>query len=192
MTLGSESSVERTWLYMRHTLVEGGYVGLPLAAVGVIYVYVQSRNALRRKPVSVVGGSSGGSTQQTKSSKRNARAVPARDHRAPGDKDTSYIEPSPLANQFDAASLSGPSWEVLCLVTCWVFYTAVWHFVFSNIPLSSPMPYGVHARYSPPFIVTKQLSSACGVMTGSGCSRTSLCMFYQVSLDAWHTFLSLL
>ena len=33
------------------------------------------------------------------------------------------------------------------LLTSWVIYTAVWHCVLSNIPLSSPMPFGVHARF---------------------------------------------
>lgn len=37
--------------------------------------------------------------------------------------------------------------DILCLLICWVVYVLIWHGVLSNIPLSSPMPYGVHARY---------------------------------------------
>jgi hypothetical protein len=37
--------------------------------------------------------------------------------------------------------------EVYCLLVCWIVYVIIWHGVLSNIPLSSPMPYGVHARF---------------------------------------------
>ena len=36
--------------------------------------------------------------------------------------------------------------DIICLLTCWITYVIIWHGVLSNIPLSSPMPYGVHAR----------------------------------------------
>lgn len=33
-----------------------------------------------------------------------------------------------------------------CFGVAWVFYVAFWHFVLSNLPLSSPMPFAVHSR----------------------------------------------
>lgn len=33
------------------------------------------------------------------------------------------------------------------LLSCWAFYTTIWHCVLSNLPLDSPMPFGVHARF---------------------------------------------
>lgn len=35
----------------------------------------------------------------------------------------------------------------IALFLAWLFYTLIWHAVFSNLPLSAPMPYGVHARF---------------------------------------------
>lgn len=43
--------------------------------------------------------------------------------------------------------LDGQYWSVVFLTTAWVFYVVVWNGVLSNIPLSAPMPYGVHARF---------------------------------------------
>jgi hypothetical protein len=33
------------------------------------------------------------------------------------------------------------------LIGAWCFYVGIWHFVLSNLPLHSPTPYGVHARF---------------------------------------------
>ena len=38
-------------------------------------------------------------------------------------------------------------WVLLFVVASWAFYVVVWNGVLSNIPLSAPMPYGVHARF---------------------------------------------
>jgi hypothetical protein len=41
----------------------------------------------------------------------------------------------------------GQFWSVVFLAASWLFYLLVWNGVLSNIPLSAPMPYGVHARF---------------------------------------------
>ena len=41
----------------------------------------------------------------------------------------------------------GQYWSISFLFIAWVFYIVVWNGVLSNIPLSAPMPYGVHARF---------------------------------------------
>lgn len=46
------------------------------------------------------------------------------------------------------ADPSGPSRSLAAVLAgAWVFYVAVWHSTLSNLPLDSPMPFGVHARF---------------------------------------------
>lgn len=140
ITIGSESSLQRIWLYLRHSFLEGGCIGLPLAVVAVLYIAVASSKALGRKAVTA----SHSNLKQPKAPKKTSKAATVQNNRV-GDN-ISFCDDF-LGFSSDALSASKPSWEVLCLVLCWILYTLVWHFVFSNIPLSSPMPYGVHARY---------------------------------------------
>ena len=44
-------------------------------------------------------------------------------------------------------SRKGSYWSFIFLAFSWMFYLVIWNAVLSNIPLSAPMPYGVHARF---------------------------------------------
>jgi hypothetical protein len=50
------------------------------------------------------------------------------------------------------------------VIGAWVLYTLVWHCVLSNLPLSAPTPYGVHARF------WMQPSALVSVLAGVGTS----------------------
>lgn len=46
------------------------------------------------------------------------------------------------------ADPSSPSRSLAAVLAgAWVFYVVVWHSTLSNLPLDSPMPFGVHARF---------------------------------------------
>ena len=54
---------------------------------------------------------------------------------------------APSASPAWIALRGGQYWSVMFLIASLVVYLVVWNGVLSNIPLSAPMPYGVHARF---------------------------------------------
>jgi hypothetical protein len=153
---GSEGFVERVLLYLQHSFSSGLYFNF-LAIFAVFAIFTRSplrfsslasnQKKLLRKPTERSAAATG--TGRDKSSSLTKRS---------GKKIQGKVETSPVAaaHPVDASSSSdeklistvpvSPPLEVLCLLVSWTAYVLIWHGVLSNIPLSSPMPYGVHAR----------------------------------------------
>ena len=75
-----------------------------------------------------------------------------------------------------APSRSSSSALLLALLSSWLFYTLVWHCVLSNIPLSSPMPFGVHARF--------WMQPNIFLCVGAGAGARTIVWAAQCALDA--------
>jgi hypothetical protein len=157
---GSESSLERVWLYLVHTLSQGWYLNLPLSLCGLYAIFVRTggaRAALHDKarakqraegrvnqPPTEKATEKGGTLTRRVAGKRNIKSQMDSTVAAATQGDQSETD---RAGERERALLGAPPYDVVCLVTCWVVYVALWHGILSNIPLSSPMPYGVHARF---------------------------------------------
>ena len=174
---GSESFAERVCIYLRHTMAEGLYCGLPLAGVACLVLsckYTQyaassgtrtadavSATAAAAAAAAAAAGTKGGdsikSAKQKKYTDRgSAAAVPMKSSSSPSVKGsvegtTTTTTAAAAATTADRGGRGGGGGEwvfsvCLCLFLAWLGYTLVWHGVFSNLPLNSPMPFGVHAR----------------------------------------------
>ena len=67
--------------------------------------------------------------------------------RSPGRRQQRGLPRGAKAAAKEEPPAAGKGGAALALAAAWLFYTLVWHGVLSNLPLDSPMPYGVHARF---------------------------------------------
>lgn len=122
---GSESALQRTWIYAKHTSGEMNHLVFPCALIGCIFLY-QERVILylrRSRTTNVVKG------------KR-------KDQQVSSDQTQHFNVPN-------AASSSSTSSQraVAVLALAWIGYLVIWHGLFSNLPLNAPMPFAVHSRF---------------------------------------------
>ncbi len=121
---GSETFIERVVLYVMFINSETYYMGtifLVLAVVTTLMTLIHtSSNDNTNKDVSV-----------SKDKRANNKVK---------SKETTPIAPVTVL-------VSQKYQLMIVLLSVFTFYTIAWHGVLSNLPLSSPMPYGVHARF---------------------------------------------
>lgn len=118
----TESGLQRLWLYLVHSSRESFHVGYVLAGLGIILMLIARR-------------ASGRSMHSTPSNQqpKGSRPTP----KTPKD----HVDTVPPTSSSPSLAL------LLSFLSAWVFYVLLWHCTLSNLPLSSPMPFGVHARF---------------------------------------------
>lgn len=149
---GSESSLERVYLYLLHSLSNGFYLNLPLCIIGLYsqfsrYPLIVTRKKIKSKVIK-------GSDPVSSSTDASASSTPGHEkgnkltQRGGGGKKNikKLPEAAIVAEEENPSELLVPL-EIVCLIVAWLAYVGIWHGVLSNIPLNSPMPYGVHARF---------------------------------------------
>lgn len=129
---GNETAIERIWMYAKFASTESYHAGFPLLCFGFMWLY-KEYFAVEKENLLI------------RKSKEARRRKTAADEN--------------LAEKVNHVKANAPI--IFCLVLVWVFYVLFWHIVLSNLPLSAPMPYAVHARFwMQPNIVFTVLASA--------------------------------
>ena len=170
-----EGFAERLWLYAKSCSEETNHAVYPLLAILVVTTSLQlfpapSASEKQRPPLatpsspakpaekSPSGGASGGGGSNSKKKKSRGGDYGSKDNfdailaETPGS--TSTPPPPGLgdgapksSNAATANAATGKFLLLSILVGTYMFYVLVWHGVLSNLPLSTPMPYIVHARF---------------------------------------------
>lgn len=161
--------IQRIYLYLLHILSDGYYFNLPLCFLAIISLFLYHSNFFeffslstqnkgkqqklklkveeKNNIVYSTGNHNLGSKSLKKRSKNNNNNnVIVEDETITFHHNTDNNDgDNNLFPTFDEKIKTFPG-DILCLLTSWFVYVFIWHGVLSNIPLSSPMPYGVHAR----------------------------------------------
>lgn len=126
---GSETSAQRVLYYLQHTSTESRHMLFALVVGCIFFTLVDlktdTKKILRESSIP-------GKTISSFSFKG---------------KKTEQILSIPDNNKQLSSDVHHSRICVLILVFFWLAYTAVWHCVFSNLPLHAPMPFAVHSRY---------------------------------------------
>ena len=129
---GSETFVQRVVLYLKHASQETFHLVFPLAILGIFYAWQAGQ-----QPVAAAITTTGGSTLSRKQHRNLQR----------GAREAAVAVAASQDEVYSATTGKGGGATVLVLTSAWLFYLLAWHGVLSNLPLDSPMPYGVHARF---------------------------------------------
>lgn len=121
---GSETFIERVGLYMMFINSETYYMGTIFLVLAVVTTLMASNYA---------------SSDSNVDKEDNA----SKDKRINGKVKSKEAKPI-----IPVTVLVSQKYQIMIvLLLVFAFYTITWHGVLSNLPLSSPMPYGVHARF---------------------------------------------
>jgi len=164
-----EGFAERLWLYAKHCSEETAHAVYPCLAVLVastcLQLYAGKGPLQPGAPVTPAklakksggngeisgGGSGAGEGSMHKKKSRGAGNSSGDDFDALLAElpcETSSTTPPSFTSGSSNSRQSNGNFLLLCiLVGTYSFYVLVWHGVLSNLPLSSPMPYLVHARF---------------------------------------------
>jgi len=143
----SEGFLERVFIYLQFSSKEAIHAIYPLALVAVVVAVV-----FKSSPSSSLSSSSS-------TSSRAAAAAAA----------ATAATITTIKKQNNASALA----LVSLILVSWIVYTLVWHGVLSNLPLSHPMPFAVHARFwMQPNILISVLAGA-----GAGALIQLVCVF---------------
>jgi hypothetical protein len=140
MVIGSETALQRIWIYLCHTSEESFHAVFPILALGAVALITRSGAGLAMRQVSkrVAAVGAGAKLGQNKQRTKSSANKTATEDSVLTDRKTAALQPS---------SAAVGTQLVAVVVFMWLFYTLVWHCVFSNLPLSSPMPFAVHSRF---------------------------------------------
>ncbi len=150
--VGVEGVGERLMAYVKHVNNESFYMAFPLLAIAIYYqyAYVQFPDKFVAKQV-VEHPTKQKKMKKTNTLNNSSEAI-------------THSESAPFIHRMLTSLFA-------CLLNTWLFYTLIWHGVLSNLPLSSPMPYLVHARFwMQPSIILNILV---------GCGYGMVCMLYN-------------
>jgi hypothetical protein len=148
--VGEEDWLQRILLYGKFVSKDSFYVVFPVIFVGVILLMKSSMKGHEKPHFSTIN------QQKALSGKKNKATEKKTNNNRKNEEIASSFSSSSasLATENDLnSSSSSPSSSIttfplfFLLFSLWVFYTLVWHCIFSNLPLSAPMPFGVHARF---------------------------------------------
>lgn len=159
---GSENWWERIVHYL-HFTSEQSYAHLifPIVILGsicIVYRYISMKRSLRKvehkglgnkneikTSVHIIGAVKSNVQKTKKGNKPANEAIPPKvinEMSVDEDKQKSGREIADEKQEYE---------KMFCVQVLiwgsWFYYTILWHTVFSNLPLSSPMPYEVHARF---------------------------------------------
>lgn len=131
---GSETAVERVLRFFQFTNEQ--LHSLPIVVVSIVILSVAVHLLAKRKEGT--GQSSGVPKQPIRPSKG----------KSPKRQQEKRLEESSAVPEAKPNCSSNPWLPILTLlVGNFVWYTLLWHGIFSNLPLSNPMAFGVHARF---------------------------------------------
>lgn len=135
---GSENSIMRIYLYLKHVSVESYHILLPLAAFG-IYAAMPMSSGGRIQSL--------GKKVETSDNLKGGRNLSGKKQSKPG-KFPILISPGEImickGKEYKSESQRAC---MQMLIVCWIGYVLLWHCVFSNLPLHAPMPFAVHSRF---------------------------------------------
>jgi hypothetical protein len=126
---GAEGALARIGLYLKHASQESYHTLLPLLACFFAYMwrdYSRSRISSSRPPARA---------------SKPKRADPKRDPLH--EKQAQLMQEEAVE---DSAGSAARLAARLVVAGAWAGYVLLWHGVFSNLPLDSPMPFAVHSR----------------------------------------------
>ena len=197
---GDETSLERLTLSFLHASRECYHALWPLVLIGLLKVALQiswkTHNDYKKQDDKEVKQS--GDAKKVKDDKRGKQS---KEREIPQSKISAS---SPSSSRFLVnASL------YLVILTAYLFYQIMWHFVLSNLPISvTPMAYAVHARFwmQPLMLITilaavgiatvehalSSLITSTSVYTTSGLMfqcidfSVTICLFSLICSQRWH------
>ena len=161
MIIGEESFLERLWIYLRHVHQDTYGLFLPLGLVAVAEamahtIYGYSYEIGSRVEEIAAGAEYSSSAPSAVKQRRNkggqkkggaVAGASLSEIKKVNDQFKSVSSPEDkLIGVAAGYSVRRRAQAVLWLFGAWLFYVLVWHGVLSNLPLSKPMPFAVHAR----------------------------------------------
>lgn len=138
--VGNENWLERIILYLKFMSKDTYYLVLPVVSIGVFLMIIpaNSKNLGKFQGKNIAATIAKREKTDKKGKKSKEDVIP------PPSSTTNEVEESNGVSIAATKELSTIFLIVLCL---WLYYVFIWHCIFSNLPLSAPMPYGVHARF---------------------------------------------
>lgn len=133
---GSEGFLERVWLYLIHSSNQTGHIILPMVA-SCVFFYFETVYRQKRKTTGSINSNTSKSIKTNKTPQKSKRIEALK----------SSVTVVEVTNEPIVKAEPVLSSGIMMVFCSWAFYVIIWHGILSNLPLSSPMPYGVHARF---------------------------------------------
>ncbi len=160
----TESSAMRVVLHVYHFCYESYYILPLLIIIGLYYLLYDTRfsseNSINNSSISRKNSVTKHQKNHKKKSKGNYGIKREKENNTTSEELSSPISSSSSSsssfNTINSSSMSDASEQLalyslrrcgLFYVTSYLFYTIIWHFMLSNLPLSNPVAYGVHSRF---------------------------------------------
>ena len=141
---------ERLWLYTKHCSEETNHLIYPLLCVLLLWTFMPSRvTGEVNKSTSLSHTPSAKNSTADKDTSAVRKEEHKKNRRGEESPAVPVLPPGTEKNaETTSTSTRCANWKLLYILTgTYIFYVLVWHGVLSNLPLSAPMPYIVHARF---------------------------------------------
>jgi biotin transporter BioY len=140
---GSENWYERIIHYFQFVRKENKAALIFLVViVGTALMVLSKRSFTVNKSSNVQARFASTSSQQGKNSSQKRRK-----EENSSQISTSVDSPAVAKGECERELISLKNRLFLIVFGGWIYYLLIWHCIFSNLPLSSPMPYNVHSRF---------------------------------------------
>ncbi len=147
---GRESAIERIVIYIRHTSMESFHLLFPIIAIA-LFVFIGKRIVSKDVGITKPKKVSRETTMSQMPSKKKLNKIsttqPSVQSAIESKVNMQSSSPNIEISDTKEDERSVMSIQILLVFGLWIYYTLIWHCVFSNLPLSAPMPFGVHARF---------------------------------------------
>jgi hypothetical protein len=143
---GSENWYQRIMHYFQFVRKENKFSFIFLVTiVGIILMIISNRNsyasANQKNIVQMKASLASTSSKQNKSNSKKRKKEENTTVEIPVEAPVVQMEGNERENNSIKKRL------FLIVLGGWIYYLLIWHCIFSNLPLSSPMPYNVHSRF---------------------------------------------
>ena len=149
MIVGSETAIERIWIYMKHTSEESGHLVFSILLLSLllsVYQYWMSKN----NTTHAVGKVLTPIKVKQKNLQLQKKVAKSNKDTTTSTGTTTKMVDITFSTTNETSELIRTKFGYLnfqCIAGLWSFYVIIWHCVLSNLPLSAPMPFAVHSRF---------------------------------------------
>lgn len=143
--MGSETSMERVVLYLKHASNESFNLILPFSLIGLLYFIINKFIEIKKNNKEI-------NYNEVIEDNKSTSSISNKKKGNKGNNKNELIKIETNINSINAFEKNDIFTKdafplVTCLAFTWFFYVFIWHFTLSNLPLNAPMPYLVHARF---------------------------------------------
>ncbi len=140
---GSETALERVLIYCQYVSAESFHTAFPLAAIAVLFALSSMSSSPAAATAERISNDDKSTTSSVRPNKKQSKPKSSSLFSTPDTNTALNSSTGLVARAFGTDGNQLP----LALLGLWLFYTAVWNCVLSNLPLSAPMPFAVHSRF---------------------------------------------